>query len=389
MALLFSACGKTQPTNMVQENFAFADSQLRITLAEADRIRQQAGKTISELPSPRNIEADGSLRLVEGEDWCSGFFPGVLWYMYEYTQDDFWKTQAQQYSEAIVEQQNNRTTHDLGFMMYGSFGNAQRLSPSDHYREVLMQSARSLASRFNPTTGVIRSWDFNREVWQFPVIIDNMMNLDLLFWATRESGDSTFYKIAVTHADNTLKNHFRDDASSFHVVDYDTLSGKPRLFQTHQGCADSSAWARGQAWGVYGYTLCYRETGDPKYLAQAERIADFIFNNQNLPADRIPYWDYDAPNIPNAPRDVSAAAVTASGLYELAGYAQHGDKYRILADQIMDTLSSKYRVAPGQQHGFLLHSSTGHHPGGTEINVPIVYADYYYLEALLRRDKNK
>ena len=214
-----------------------------------------------------------------------------------------------------------------------------------------------------------------------------MMNLELLFWAARESGDSTFYKIAVTHADTTMKNHFRPDYSSFHVVDYDTLSGKVLGRQTHQGYADSSAWARGQAWGLYGYTVCYRETKDPKYLAQAENIAGLIFSNKNMPEDLIPYWDYDAPGIPDEPRDVSAATVAASALYELSTFSADSVKYRAWADRIIDTLSANYLVLPGTMHGFLLRSSTGHKPGGTEIDVPIVYADYYFLEALLRKQR--
>ena len=274
----FYACSPKE--SPVQSDFDFAGSQLRIALQTADSIRSAQGKTLAELPSPRNIEPDGSMRLVDPTDWCSGFFPGELWYMYEYTGDDFWKQQAEAYTGALESQQTNRGTHDIGFMMYCSYGNGERLAPNDRYKEVLLESARSLASRFNPTTGCIRSWDnWGPDFpWQYPVIIDNMMNLELLFWAARESGDSTFYKIAVTHADTTMKNHFRPDYSSFHVVDYDTLSGKVLGRQTHQGYADSSAWARGQAWGLYGYTVCYRETKDPKYLAQAENIAGLIFS---------------------------------------------------------------------------------------------------------------
>ena len=383
----FYACSPKE--SPVQSDFDFAGSQLRIALQTADSIRSAQGKTLAELPSPRNIEPDGSMRLVDPTDWCSGFFPGELWYMYEYTGDDFWKQQAEAYTGALESQQTNRGTHDIGFMMYCSYGNGERLAPNDRYKEVLLESARSLASRFNPTTGCIRSWDnWGPDFpWQYPVIIDNMMNLELLFWAARESGDSTFYKIAVTHADTTMKNHFRPDYSSFHVVDYDTQSGKVLGRQTHQGYADSSAWARGQAWGLYGYTVCYRETKDPKYLAQAENIAGLIFSNKNMPEDLIPYWDYDAPGIPDEPRDVSAATVAASALYELSTFSADSVKYRAWADRIIDTLSANYLVQPGTMHGFLLRSSTGHKPGGTEIDVPIVYADYYFLEALLRKQR--
>ncbi len=383
----FPSCSPKQ--SLIQSDFDFADRQLRLALQTADSIRTAQGKTLVELPSPRNIEPDGSVRLVDPADWCSGFFPGELWYMYEYTGDNFWKQQAEIYTDALESQQTNRSTHDIGFMMYCSYGNGERLAPNDHYKEVLLESARSLASRFNPTTGCIRSWDnWGPDfLWQYPVIIDNMMNLELLFWATRVSGDSTFYKIAVTHANTTMQNHFRPDYSSFHVVDYDTISGDVLGQMTFQGYADSSPWARGQAWGLYGYTVCFRETKDPKYLAQAENISDFIFSNKNMPQDLIPYWDYHAPDIPNASRDVSAATIVSSALYELSTFSADSVKYRTLADRIIDNLSAKYLVQPGTMHGFLLRSSTGHHPEGIEIDVPIVYSDYYFLESLLRKQR--
>ena len=259
------------------------------------------------------------------------------------------------------------------------------MGQSDKYKQVLLEGANSLASRFDPVVGCIRSWDHNGDKWQYPVIIDNMMNLEFLFWATKASGDSTFYKIAVTHADNTMKNHFRKDYSSYHVIDYDTITGNVRNKHTHQGYAHESAWARGQAWGLYGYTMCYRETGDRRYLNQAEQIASFIFHHPNLPSDLIPYWDYNDPEIPASPRDVSAATITASALYELSAYSDKGGQYKKWADTIMENLTESYRVPLNQMHGFLLRSSTGHKPAGTEIDVPIVYADYYFLEALLRK----
>lgn len=380
--------GEEGGSDLVQSNFAFADSQLRVALDEAPRVREKKGKTVAQLPSPRNIQPDGSLRMVGARDWCSGFFPGELWYMYEYTQDNFWKQKAEEYTELLEPLKSFKGTHDLGFMLYCSYGNGYRLNPSDDYKAVLVEGTKSLISRFNPTIGCIRSWDHNGDKWLFPVIIDNMMNLEMLFWATRVTGDSLYYNIAVSHADHTLQNHFREDGSSYHVIDYDPATGAVRNKHTHQGYAHSSAWARGQAWGLYGYTMCFRETGNPRYLQQAEKIASFIFNHPNLPADFIPYWDYNAPEIPHAPRDVSAATITASALYELAGYAANaadGKLYRAWADKILANLSSAYRVPAGGMHGFLLHSSTGHKPAGSEISVPIIYADYYYLEALLRK----
>ena len=371
----------------VQPAFDFASGQLRRAMQEADRMRAEKNVAFDKQPSPRNIQEDGALRLVGPKDWCSGFFPGELWYMYEYTGDVFWKEKARAYTAPLETLKDHKGTHDLGFMLYCSFGNGYRLDPSPRYKEVLLQGARSLASRFNPATGCIRSWDHNKDKWQFPVIIDNMMNLEYLFEATRLSGDSSFYRMAVSHADVTMRNHFREDYSSYHVLDYDPAGGEVRHKQTHQGYADGSAWARGQAWGLYGFTMCYRETGNKAYLEQARRIAEFIFSHPNLPADLVPYWDYDAPGIPNEPRDVSAAAIAASALYELSQMDPEGGKYKALADKIVDTLFRSYRVAPGSFHGFLLRSSTGHKPGRSEINVPIVYADYYFLEALVRKNR--
>lgn len=383
-ALLAGCCEKKQ--SFVEENFAFAAEQLRFALTETEAARAAAGKTAAELPSPRNIQDDGSLRVVRAKDWCSGFFPGELWMMYEFTGEDFWKEQAQAYTELLEPLKDFKGTHDLGFMLNDSYGLGLRLAPSEKYKEVLLEGAASLASRFNPTVGCIRSWDHNNGVWEYPVIIDNMMNLEYLFWATKASGDSTFYNIAVSHADNTIKNHFREDNSSYHVIDYDPLTGEVRNKHTHQGYAHESAWARGQAWGLYGFTLTYRETGDAKYLEQAEKIAAFIFGSKTLPEDLIPYWDHNAPEIPNEPRDVSAATITASALYELSTYSkENGEQYKQWADTILENLTASYRVPVGQMHGFLLKSSTGHKPAGTEIDVPIVYADYYFLEALLRK----
>ncbi len=380
-AVLSNGCQKKQ--NLVKDNFTFADSQLKYALQETEAVREKAG---GKLCSPRTLDSKGNLRLVAPGDWTSGFFPGELWYMYEYTGDEFWKQKAKEYTELLEGQKNNGSTHDMGFKMYCSYGNGLRLSPNEEYKDVLLTSARTLTTRFREKTGCLRSWDHGRDKWAYPVIIDNMMNLELLFWAFRESGDSLFYHIAVSHARTTMKNHFRDDYSSYHVVNYDTLTGEVLHRHTHQGYAHSSAWARGQAWGLYGYTMCFRETGDTAFLNQARHIADFIFQHKNLPQDLIPYWDFNAPDIPNEPRDVSAATVTASGLYELCALDPvNRAKYKALADKIMENLTLNYRAEPGKDKGFLLLHSTGSKPHNSEVDVPLSYADYYFLEALLRK----
>lgn len=327
----------------------------------------------------------GKLKLVPPRDWTSGFFPGSLWLLYEYTRDPQWLAAARDYTERLESLKDFRGTHDLGFMLNCSYGNGFRLTDDPAYRVVLIQGARSLSTRFNPRVGLIRSWDFGR--WQYPVIIDNMMNLELLTWAGHATGDSNLCDIAVRHADKTLRNHFRPDGSCFHLVDYNATNGAVLRRQTVQGAADTSAWARGQAWALYGYTMMYRETRRPEFLAQAGRVARFIMNNPRLPANKIPYWDFDAPDIPNAPRDASAAAVMASALIELSGYEKgdFGRQCEALARQQLMSLSSPAYLAGAEQNGgFLLKHSVGNFPAKSEIDVPLNYADYYFLEALFR-----
>lgn len=367
----------------VSKTFSFAEKQTRLMLGEIDTASGKPG-----LVSPRALDAHGNLVMIPSTDWCSGFFPGELWYLYAYTKNEKWLEQARKFTAGIEQEKTNRSTHDMGFKIYSSVGNGYRLTKDPHYKEVIIEAAKTLSSRFNPVVGSLKSWD-NRKNWQFPVIIDNMMNLELLFSATQLTGDSSYYKIAVAHANTTMKNHFRADYSSYHVIDYDPLTGAVLHKQTHQGYADGSAWARGQAWALYGFTLCYRETGDKAYLKQAENIAGFIFNHPNMPADLVPYWDFNDPGIPKIPRDASAAAIMASALYELSTYSKNGKTYQLKADKIIASLSRHYQSAPGGSKGFLLMHSTGNKPANGEIDVPIIYADYYYLEALLRMEHLK
>ncbi|CAN5637082.1 glycoside hydrolase family 88 protein [soil metagenome] len=317
--------------------------------------------------------------------WCSGFYPGTLLKIYEQTKDTALLTEARRMLGLLEKEKLNTHTHDLGFMMYCSFGTANIVDPSPAYKDILISSAQSLSSRFNPTVGTIKSWDGKPN--EYLVIIDNMMNLELLFWATKLTGDSSFYKIAVTHANTTMKNHFRPDYSSYHVVNYNEKTGEVMQRKTAQGFADESAWARGQTWGLYGYTVMYRETKDKKYLDQANHIADFILTNPNLPADKIPYWDFNAPDIPNALRDASAGAIMASALLELSKYVDtaHADKYFKTAEKLLETLSTDhYKATPGSNGGFILKHSVGHKPQNTEVDVPLTYADYYFVEAMER-----
>lgn len=336
---------------------------------------------------PQSIYPDGSLKKLKSDWWCSGFFSGSLWYLSEYSKDASMLSAANAWTIALDKEQYNKSTHDLGFMLYCSYGNGYRLTNSEAYKSVMLNGAESLSSRFDPKVGLIKSWnDFKG--YKYPVIIDNMMNLEFLFWASNVSGNKKYYDICISHADNTLNNHFRSDNSSYHVVCYDSI-GHVMAKKTAQGFADSSAWARGQTWGLYGYTVMYRETKNIKYLDQAIKIANFYIHHPNLPKDKIPYWDFNSPLIPNDVRDASAAAIAASGLLELSTYVNKklSKTYFEFAEEVLQSLSSEtYFASEGNQH-FLLKHSTGHKPVNSEVNTAIIYADYYYLEALVRYDK--
>jgi unsaturated chondroitin disaccharide hydrolase len=336
-------------------------------------------------PLPRTFE-QGKLVTIASRDWTSGFFPGSLWYLFEATGDAKWRSAAEKFTALVAPEQHNTRTHDVGFILYSSYGNGLRLTGNPAYKPVLLNGAKSLSTRFSPTVGSIQSWD-PRNGWDFPVIIDNMMNLELLLWAAREGPDERYRDIAIRHADTALKNHFRADGSSFHVVAYDPKDGHVVTRVTRQGFADNSAWARGQAWGLYGYTMMYRETKDPRYLANAQKIAAFVMNHPRLPADKVPYWDFDDPKIPDATRDSSAAAIMCSALLELRGYvdASAAATYTAFAEaQLRSLASASYLAEPGTNGGFLLTHATGDHPKNLEIDVPINYGDYYFLQALLR-----
>lgn len=372
-----------EPTK-IDNAMAEAESQLSYALKCVDKAKKDDK---SNACIPVTLKKDGSLQLGAPRDWRSGFFAGTLWQLYNYNHAQSWREDAVSNTWLIESIKDYKGTHDLGFMINDSFGKAWDLTGEKSYRDVIVRAAKSLITRFNPTIGCIRSWDHNGDKWKFPVIIDNMMNLELLFDATRLTGDSTYYQIAVTHANTTMKNHFRPDYSTFHVVDYDPSTGKVRQRVTAQGYSNDSYWSRGQAWGLYGYTLCYRYTHDKRYLKQAMNIFNFLSSLKNMPEDGIFYWDMKDPKIPNVPRDASAAAIAASALYELCLYANSSDSanYKQYADKIVNSLIDNYQAKVGTAEGFLLLHSTGNLPSNSEIDVPLNYADYYYLEAMSRK----
>lgn len=340
-------------------------------------------KVSSDPKIPRTIRPDGAVLTVKPEDWTSGFFPGSLWFLHEYDGSPLWKEKAWEYTRRLEVIRHFKGNHDGGFMLGCSYGNALRLSPDDESRGVLRDAAAALGTRFIPELGMIRSWDFKPFIC--PVIIDNMMNLELLTWAAKNGGDPKLREIAMSHADKTLKQHFRPDGTAYHVVDYDPKTGWIRAYHANQGADVRTAWARGQAWGLYGFTMMHRETGKPEYLAKATAMADLLMAHPNLPADKVPYWDFGAEPGDATPRDASAAAVMASALIELSQSAKDGGKYLDFArEQLLTLASPAFLAEAGTNGGFILTRSTGHLPENSEINVPLVYADYYFLEALLR-----
>jgi len=339
---------------------------------------------------PKTYDASkGQVQTSDSRWWCSGFYPGTLWYLYEYSGDTAIRDEAERKLTLLSGERYNVHDHDLGFKMYCSYGNAYRITHDTAYKTAIFAAARSLSTRYRPSIRSIQSWDSSAN-FKCPVIIDNMMNLELLEWVFHNGGDRKMDMIAVNHANTTLKNHVRPDNSTYHVVDYDLRTGKVLRKATWQGASDTSAWSRGQAWALYGYTMMYRFTKDTAYLSMAMRIAQFIIHNPHFPGDDIPYWDFDAPGIPGALRDASSASVIASALLELAQYSGDAGKkqYLQVAERILRSLSSDtYLAKEGTNGGFLLKHSVGALPLKVEVDVPLTYADYYFIEALMRYRK--
>ena len=381
LSILFVAFSCTPKQETMDQ---LIDRSMAVAVQQSKNMAAALNNQPDVLPKTINTET-GELITSDSGWWCSGFFPGLLWYLYEYTNEADLQSLAVAYTDRVEKEQYNTGTHDLGFMLYCPYGNALKLAENQAYVDILLTGTKSLCTRFNPAVGLIKSWDHG--TWQFPVIIDNMMNLEMLMWAYKNSGDPSFLKIAELHADVTMANHFRADNSSYHVVDYDSITGAVLKKQTAQGAFDESIWSRGQAWGLYGYSMMYRETGNEAYLEQAKKIAALMIDHVNMPADMVPYWDYLAPNIPNEKRDASAAAVMASALIEMSGFVDAGlkAKYLQVAETQLRTLASpEYLAEVGTNGGFILKHSVGAIPYNSEIDVPLTYADYYFVEALLR-----
>lgn len=394
IALSIVSCNekKSEKDIFIDESVQFAEEQTNLLLKE---VGEPTGENY-----PRTMNDEGKLVTTNMYDWTPGFFPGNLWYIYELSNDTTWRNVAEKWTNTLEPLKTFTKHHDLGFMIYCSYGNAERLAPKPEYKDIIIQSAKSLSSRFSEKTQTIKSWNYRKAwddstEWFYPVIIDNMMNLEMLFYASKISGDKQFYDVAVKHADATLKNHFRDDFSTYHVVNYDTITGGVLNQATCQGFSDNSTWSRGQAWAIYGFTMVYRETGDKKYLDAAEKAADWYL--KHLPADLIPLWDFNVGEEGYIPgkmsyavkfqeklKDVSAAAIVCSAFFEM-GEITKNKMYTDKAIEMLHTLSkAPYRAKLGTNADFILTESVGSIPHINEINKPLVYADYYYLEALVR-----
>ncbi|QPH40845.1 glycoside hydrolase family 88 protein [Pedobacter endophyticus] len=370
------ANGQEPMKNLIDRQFKLAQKQYELLAQNTPENRMP--KTF--YPLTKKSESSDT------QWWCSGFYPGSLLYIYEYTKDSATLNEAKKRLVILEKEKHYTGNHDLGFMMFCSFGNAYRITGNAHYKPTIDTAAASLITRYRPAANVIQSWNSGK-TWKGPVIIDNLMNLELLLWVSAHGGDKKYREIALNHANTTMKNHFRPDFSSYHVVDYDMATGKVIRKGTSQGAADGSSWSRGQAWALYGYTMLYRFTKERKYLDFAQNIAKFILKNPSMPKDFVAYWDFNAPKIPNTYRDASAAAVTASALLELGQFSSGKNKalYKNSAELMLRSLSSNaYTAAKGSNGGFILMHSTGALPLKSEIDVPLTYADYYYLEALTR-----
>ncbi|WP_083488745.1 glycoside hydrolase family 88 protein [Pedobacter borealis] len=401
MVVLSAFLWLSPKSELIKDDFTVAEKQYSELL-----------KTSTDLTRfPRTINQDRSLKSTDIKDWTQGFFAGNLWYIYEYTKNPEWKTAATKWTEALEQAQFLTQHHDIGFVMYCSYGNAMKFEKDpkklEQYRKILIQSAESALTRFDPKVGLIKSWNEKKSwdkktTWKYPVIIDNMMNLELLCYVSKITGNPKYKNAAISHALNTMKNHFRPDFSTYHVVDY-SANGKVLHRQTNQGYADNSTWSRGQGWAIYGFTMMYRETKDKRFLEAAQKAADFYLNNPNLPKDKIPNWDfnegqkgytpdwdYEARKLSYIPRDASAGALVASALIELSTFSKDSKKYFKPAEQMLQSLSdSTYLAKPGSNSGFILKHCVGSYPHNSEIDVPLIYADYYFMEALLRYQKIK
>ena len=373
------------------------------TDSQLDYCHQQVEKALAALQpydftqEPRNIldgQALWNCREAKAEEWCSGFWPGILWMDYasrnEEERAELGKVAAG-YTEVLKPLAYQPAyDHDLGFIIINSFLKGYEQTHNEEYKTIALAAADTLATLFNPTVGTMLSWPRHvKDYGGHNTIMDNMINLELLLWAADNGGSPRLRDIAVKHAETTMENHFRPDGSCYHVAVYDTLTGDFIKGVTHQGYADWSMWSRGQSWAIYGYTMVYRYTHDKRFLDFAQKVTDIYLKRLGETSDDwVPLWDMDDPRGTEAPKDASAACVVASALLDLCQYVEveKAETYRAAAEHMLTDLSTERYQSRDKNVAFLMHS-TGHHPAGSEIDACIVYADYYYIEALLKYKK--
>jgi unsaturated chondroitin disaccharide hydrolase len=381
---VLSGCATVEHKNKAKSDLSTRIEPLIRAIAE--KVSHTVGELKDTVVYPRSTTPEGKWKTIPIRDWTSGFFPGILWYLNEVTGSRSFKESAERWTEGLTPLQFYSGSHDIGFMVFCSFGNGYRLTNNAEYKKVLLQTANTLTTRFNPTVGCIKSWD-NRK-WPYPVIIDNMMNLELLFWAAKNGGTQHMYDVAVRHAENTMRDHFRPDGSTYHVIGYDSTNGNILSKGTHQGHSDASCWARGQAWAIYGFTMAYRFTKDVRFLQTARKAADYFI--AHLPEGKVPYWDFQAPDIPQEPRDASAAAIAASAFFELSTYGEDPslqNKYYGNGVAMLESLSSTPYFSERTEAPGIIHHAVGNKPSNGEVDVSLIYGDYYFVEALLRYKK--
>jgi unsaturated chondroitin disaccharide hydrolase len=320
------------------------------------------------------------------DDWTSGFYPGCLWYAYELSGDQRFELRARQWTASLEPEDVNPETHDLGFKFMCSFGNGLRLDKGlayNRYREIILKAAGTLAKRYSPMAGCLSSnWDRNPAGNSYPVIIDIMMNLELLFWASNNGGPTYYADYARGHAVTTCRDFVRSDGGTYHIVRYDTAACVIINRGTLQGSGDETTWSRGQAWGMYGMVVAYRHTGNRRFLETAMRLADYFLHH--LERDHVSNWDFQS-EIKVA--DVSATCIVTSGLFELVQYVENDslrDYYRNQAGAMLAALCKPPCFAGDRESNCLLDHSTQYLPLNSNVDVPAIFADYYFLEALVR-----
>lgn len=316
--------------------------------------------------------------------WTSGFWPGILWIVHEMTGKEHYKQAAWVWDEKLEQKsiQANNFHHDVGFQYSPTAVIKYKLTGDEDGKRRGLLAANFLAGRFNIAGNFLRAWNQEKIGWS---IVDSSMNLSILFWAAEEISDPRFSHIAKAHADTVVNHFIREDGSVNHIVSFDPLTGEYIESLGGQGAAPDSAWSRGAAWALHGMANTYRYTGDTKYLRASQRVAHYFLSM--LPEDYVAHWDFRAAeSLDGEPRDTSAASCAASGLLELADAlpGAEGRPYRDAAERILLSLTQNYGTWDRPEHEAILLEGTGNKPANQNVNVSLIYGDYYYVEAIAK-----